>query len=289
MTSPRIALIGAGGQLATDLAPRLPGDVISLPHAEIEVTDSVQVAQVLDVHRPDVVINCSGYNLVDKAEDEPAVAFAVNAVGPRNLALECGRRGLTLMHVSSDYVFDGGPGRARPFVEDELPGPVSAYGISKLAGEYFVRAGCPKHFVIRTCGLYGIAATRAKGNFLETMLRLAATRPELKVVNDQRCTPSYTADVAGAMAELLSTDAFGLYHVTNGGAMTWYELACELFRQAGLSVKVIPITSAEFGARARRPAYSVLDCRKVEQLLGRPMPDWPDAVGRYLQARSQSP
>ncbi len=285
MNQRRIVLIGAGGQLASDLVRPLQADVIALSHRELEITDAAAVFQRLDASRPQIVINTAGYNLVDQAEEDPAAAFSVNAFGVRNVAQWCGRHGVPLVHISTDYVFGGDECRARPYEEDDRPQPVSVYGESKLSGEHFVQAYCEKHFVVRTCGLYGVAATKAKGNFIETMLRLGATRPHLRVVNDQRCTPSYTEDVAGAIARLFETTNYGLYHVTNSGSMTWYELACEVFRQSKIGVEVTPITSAEFGAKARRPGYSVLNCSKAENLTGRKMPEWKDAVSRYLAAR----
>lgn len=288
MSGRRLALIGAGGQLACDLSRTLAGEVVELTRADLDVTDPDAIERVIDDRRPDVVVNASGYNLVDQAEDEPAAAFAVNAFGVRSLARTCGRRGLTLVHISSDYVFGGGLAASRPLTEMDVPAPLSAYGESKLAGEHFVQAFCEKHFIVRTCGLYGVVATKAKGNFIETMLRLGATRPELRVVNDQHCTPSFTQDVAATIAALIETDAYGLYHITNAGATTWYELAREVFHQQKMNVQATPITTADFGAKAKRPAYSVLDCTKVETLIGRPMPDWKDAVARYLAARASS-
>ncbi len=162
------------------------------------------------------------------------------------------------------------------------PGPKRAYALSKLAGEYFVRAECPRHFIVRTCGLYGSASTAGKGNFVKTMLRLAKERKELAIVNDQHCTPSFAADVAAAIARLIETDQYGLYHATNSGSTTWYEFAREIFRLAAIDIAVRPITSAEYPQKARRPAYSVLNCGKLAAVTGSPSPAWQDALGRYL-------
>ncbi|SFI29151.1 dTDP-4-dehydrorhamnose reductase [Planctomicrobium piriforme] len=277
----RIALIGAAGQLGTDLLKCLP-HAHPLTHAEIEITDSQNVAAVLDPLAPDIVVNTAAYNLVDKAEDEPERAFAINAQGPETLARWCNEHNATLVHVSTDYVFGADAGRTLPYTEADESGPLGVYGRSKLAGEMAVQGGCPRHFVIRTCGLYGQAATKSKGNFVKTMLRLADERSELKVVSDQHCTPSYTADVAAMIAAILKTTEYGLYHVTNSGAATWHAVAAEVLRLAGKSTPVIPIPSSEYPTKARRPGYSVLDCRKAEQLTGLTMPDWEDALGRYL-------
>ena len=169
-----------------------------------------------------------------------------------------------LVHFSTDYVFGMDAGRGRPWTEDDPPGPLSVYGLSKLAGEYLVRSTCPKHFVIRTCGLYGVRGSGGKGgNFVETMLRLAGNGKPLRVVNDQRCTPSYTADVAAAVASLLATNRYGLYHVTNAGNCTWFEFAREIFRLADVRVELTPISSLNSGAPARRPDYSVLSNEKL--------------------------
>ncbi|MBC8117379.1 MAG: dTDP-4-dehydrorhamnose reductase, partial [Candidatus Saccharimonas sp.] len=245
----------------------------------------VSIAKALDAARPTHVINCAAYNLVDKAEDEPEAAHRVNSIGPRNLAEWCAARGAVLMHISTDYVFGADRTRQMPLGEADPTGPVSVYGQSKLEGELAVRSLCPRHFVVRTCGLYGHRAARDKGNFVETMLRLGRERPELRIVGDQRCTPTSTADLARALVSLLQTDAFGLYHATNTGDCSWFEFACEIFRLANIPVKTTPMTAAEYGAKARRPDYSVLDCSKLANVLDRPMPSWQDALARYLANR----
>lgn len=279
----RIALIGASGQLGTDLRRQLVGEVIPVDHATCEITRPESVRGMLDATRPEMVVNTAAYNLVDQAESEPDVAMAVNAWGVKSLAEECGQRGLTLVHIGTDFVFGlGGTTQATPWTEADPPGPESVYAASKLLGEYFVRSLCPKHFVIRTCGLYGQAATRTKGNFVQTMLRLARERPEVRVVADQRCVPSYTHDVAEAIAALVQTEAYGLYHATNSGESSWFEVAREAIRLAGLQTPVIPISTADFGAKAKRPACSLLDCRKIEGVTGRPLRPWREALAAYL-------
>jgi dTDP-4-dehydrorhamnose reductase len=279
----RIAIIGAAGQLGSDLVRLLP-DALQFTHAQIEVTDPASVNAALSQAAPELVINTAAYNLVDKAEDERDRAFAINAEGAGNLAAWCAARDATLVHVSTDYVFGLDDRRTTPYREEDAAGPLGVYGLSKLRGEELVRAACARHFVIRTCGLYGRAATKAKGNFVQTMLRLAGERDELRVVHDQRCTPSYTADVAAMIVALLRTQEYGLYHVTNAGSMTWYELACEIFRLKGLPTRVFPIPSSEYPTKARRPSYSVLDCARAEAAAGFRMPAWQEALGRYLQA-----
>jgi dTDP-4-dehydrorhamnose reductase len=290
----RIAVLGAAGQLGRDLCPRLPGEVVPLTRAEIDLAAVASIPRTLDAVRPDVLINCAAYNWVDRAEAEPGVAFAVNALGVRQLAAQCAARGIRFVHFSTDYVFGLDETRTTPLTEGNLPGPVSVYGLSKLAGEYFARTECPEVLVIRTCGLYGVWGSGGKGgNFVETMLRLAATGQPIRVVNDQRCTPSYTVDVAEATMALIHNAAQGIFHVTNAGSCTWYEFAAEIFRQAGLKPNLQPITSAEYGAAARRPRYSVLSNAKLAgygQPALRPVPPprpWPDALAAYLAERTK--
>ena len=288
-----VALIGASGQLGSDLLPRLQAaghDVVPLRHADIEITDGTKVAAGLNPLPLDLVINAAAYNLVDRAEDEPDVAYSVNALGPRNLARLCEAQGWRLLHLSTDYVFGDAPEPpARPWTESDVPQPSGGYAISKLAGEHFVQAECSRHFVVRTCGLYGLAALRGagKGNFVETMLRLGRQRKQLRIVDDQRCTPTATADLADALVQLIQTDAFGLYHATNSGSLTWCEFAREILRLAKLEVEVTPITTVEFGAKAHRPAFSVLDGRKLASVIGGPLPDWHEALARYLASRDK--
>jgi len=288
MPDQRPVLIGAGGQLASDLARVLNQEVRLLSHREIELEDPDSIARALEGTNG-VVINTAAYNLVDRAESEPERAFAVNAFGVRNLASACAVAGLKLVHFSTDYVLGADADHQEPLTESALPNPVSVYAVSKLAGEHFVRAASDNHLIIRSCGLYGLAATRAKGNFVETMLRLGQSRSELAVVDDQHCTPTSTVDLAQATVDLIAAGGRGTFHVTNAGATTWRRLAEEVFRIAGLPVLVRPIATAEFGAKAGRPAYSVLDCGRLERILGRPMPHWKDAVERYLKSRPASP
>lgn len=278
----RIAVIGAFGQLGSDLLPLLGNRAIPFGHANIEITNPTSIATAFNTARPTHVINCAAYNLVDRAEDEPDAAHQVNALGPQHLADYCAKFGIVLMHVSTDYVFGQDSTRRVPLNETDPTGPVSVYGASKLAGELAVKSCCPQHFIVRTCGLYGQHAARGKGNFVETMLRLGRERPELRIVADQRCTPTSTADLAAALASLIETNAFGTYHATNAGDCSWFEFASEIFRLANLAVKVTPSTAAEYAAKARRPDYSVLDCTKLAEVLGRPLPPWQEALARYI-------
>ena len=288
----KIAVLGAAGQLGRDLLPRLAalGDVVPLSRADLDLSKADTIAPVVAAVRPDVFVNCAAYNLVDKAESDPEAAHAVNAAGVRALADACAGIWAKLVHFSTDYVFGGEVGRDTPFAEGDAPSPVSVYGVSKLAGEGHALGAAANNLVIRTCGLYGVWGSGGKGgNFVETMLRLAGQGKPLRVVNDQRCTPSYTADVADAAVGLIARGAGGLFHVTNAGDCTWYEFAAEIFRQAGLTPALTPITSAEFGAAAKRPPYSVLSNEKLTAV-GVPKPrPWQEALAAYLTERSARP
>src|SRR6266851_3859431 len=196
----KYAVLGAAGQLGRDLCPRLAGTVVPLGRDRADLTRPEQLRSTLAELRPDVVVNCAAYNFVDRAESEPEAAFAVNVWGVWSLAAICRDLGCVLAHFSTDYVFGLDSGRRTPYRETDAPGPVSVYGVSKLAGEHFVRAICPRHFVLRTCGLYGVWGSGGKGgNFVETMRRVAAQGKPLRVVHDQFCTPTYTVDLADAV------------------------------------------------------------------------------------------
>ena len=287
----RYAVLGAAGQLGRDLCPRLPGEVVSLSRSGSSVADLSRpesLRGMFDQVRPDMVVNCAAYNFVDKAESEPQEAFAVNAWGVRELAHLCRERDCLLVHFSTDYVFGLDETRRQPWTENDAPGPVSVYGLSKLAGEYLVRSLCPRHMVIRTCGLYGVWGSGGKGgNFVETMLRLASQGKPLRVVDDQICTPSYTVDVAETTVALLATGRPGLYHVTNSGYCSWYELARAIFELTGVRADLSPIPSSAYAAPARRPAYSVLDHAALRSLGIASQRPWREALAAYLSERTR--
>lgn len=281
----RIAILGAQGQLGGELCHRLSGDAVPFSRHELDITNTDQVDAALTKADVEVVVNCAAYNAVDLAESEPEAAYRINALGPRALAAFCERRQIPLVHISSDYVFGLESRRTTPYRETDLPGPQGAYAVSKLAGEEFVRAGCSRHFILRTCGLYGRRGSSGKRNFVETMLKLGREKPELKIVSDQRCTPTATKDLADAIVGLLAKTAYGTYHATNSGNCSWAEFAMEIFRLANLSPKVIRITTADYGAKASRPPYSVLDCSKLAGVLGKPLRPCQEALAEYLAER----
>ncbi|MBN9122387.1 MAG: dTDP-4-dehydrorhamnose reductase [Planctomycetes bacterium] len=288
----KIAVLGAAGQLGRDLCPRLAalGDVIPLSRADIDLERPDAIAPAVAALRPDLFVNCAAYNFVDKAETDWSTAFKVNEFGVQFLAIACREVGAKLVQFSTDYVFGADPNRATPYSEDDPPAPISYYGKSKDWTERFASTQAPNGLVLRTCGLYGVWGSGGKGgNFVETMLRVAGQGKPLRVVSDQRCTPSYTADVAEATVRLIQCGATGLFHVVNSGDCTWYEFAAEIFRRSGLKPDLTPITSAEYNAPARRPAYSVLSTAKLAGVIGSPLRSWQDALAAYLVERQNKP
>jgi dTDP-4-dehydrorhamnose reductase len=288
MTTPvRCALIGAAGQLGFDLARTfdLPGELVRLTRADFDLLDARAAARVLRDLRPTHVVNTAAYNQVDRAEEDPAPAFALNADAVGALADLCESLGATLVHFSTDYVFDGR--RATPYGEDDAPGPLSRYGESKLAGERMALTRCRQALVFRVCGLFGVARSAGKGgtNFVETMLRLAGEGRSIRVVRDQVLTPSYTLDLAAKVWRVMARGTHGLYHLTNAGATSWYDFAREIFRLSGLTPDLAGVTAAEYGARARRPAYSVLRHGRLAALGEDNLRPWPEALAAYLRER----
>lgn len=281
----RIVVIGARGQLGSDLMMVLEG-AVALSHQEIEIRDLARSLKTVKTYSPDIIINTAAYNVVDKAEDEPELAFDVNLFGTRNLASIARELGARLVHLSTDYVFDGG--KDSPYSELDSPNPLNAYGLSKLAGEYFVRTILSNYIIIRTSGLYGRAGSMAKaGNFVETMLRLAGKQDEIRVVNDQILSPTHTMDLARKIAELIECQASGIFHITNSGYCSWYEFAKRIFTLMDLKVRVIPISSLEFGARAARPKYSVLGNFNLERVGLKRLRSWEEALLDYLNERKK--
>ena len=283
-----IAVLGAQGQLGRDLVPRLPGTVQSLTRHTIDLDEPATIERYFAKQKPDVFINCAAYNLVDQAEADPTAAMRSNVWGVRGLAQACRAAGTFLVQISSDYVYGLDTTRNAPLEETDLPGPLSAYAMSKLMGEYVTQTFTPESLIVRTCGLYGVWGSGGKGgNFVETMLRVAGQGKPLKVVVDQRCTPTYTADLATTLAELVQRRATGLFHVTNAGDCSWHELAAEIFHQSGIDADLSPITTEAFAAPAKRPPYSVLSNQKLEQIGITPPRHWKEALAAYLAERRE--
>lgn len=279
----KILLIGAGGQVGQELQHTLAdeGDVVSVDRSTLDLTHTEQIRMVIRDTSPTVVVNAAAYTAVDKAETEVDLANAVNAVAPKVMAEEAHDLGAFLIHMSTDYVFDGT--KNTPYQEDDTPNPIGAYGKSKLLGEMGIQQACDRHVILRTAWVYG---NRGKGNFVKTMLRLGAEREELRVVADQVGTPTWAADIARAIAHIArqvdssASVPSGIYHFTNSGVTSWYDFATLIFEEAKqrhfpLKIhRVTPITTAEYPTPARRPAYSVLAWQKTSNLLGYSSPHW---------------
>lgn len=280
----RVLLTGAGGQLGQELRRVLAGEeVVALSHAELDITDPAAVTPRVEQLHPDWVINAAGFNLVDAAEEDAETAFRVNASGTLNLARAARAASAGLVHFSSNYVFDGRKGA--PYTEADPPNPLNVYGLSKLSGEFLARGSLEKHLLVRTCGLYGAGSRTKGGNFVERMLRAAHEGRALRVVSDQVATPTSARELAERVVLLLRRGACGLYHLTNAGQCSWYEFAREIFRLAGLSPRLEPVTSAEYAARARRPLYSVLENAAYQAAGLPPFRPWQEALADYLRQR----
>lgn len=275
------ALIGADGQLGSDLLPLLPGEVIPLTYPEFDITKPVEMRTRLTGIAPDLVINTAAFHRVDECEDKPELSFRVNSIAVRDLALICRDLDACLTHFSTDYVFNGE--KTHPYSEEDAPDPLSVYAASKLAGEQFVRHILPRYFVIRTCGLYGKAGCWGKGtNFVDSMIAFQKQGRTLRVVDDQRITPTSTTELAAKIIELIGTTHYGLYHMTNEGECTWYEFTRAIFEILGREADIHPVSSAEYGAQARRPAYSVLENAHANGIGISSFRDWREALAEYL-------
>jgi dTDP-4-dehydrorhamnose reductase len=280
-----IAVIGSNGQLGRDIVRAFAdtgNEVRSLTHADIELSSLESVRSCLTSQTAEIVVNTAAMHHVENCEQDPPKAFAVNAVGARNLAVVTRDLGATLIHVSTDYVFDGKKGK--PYVEDDAPLPLNVYGNSKLAGEYFVRTLNHKHFVLRTSALYGKQPCRAKGglNFVDLMLKLARERGRVRVVDSEFVSPTATGDLARQIVGLSRCDSYGLYHVTAEGSCSWYEFAREIFSIADMDVKLEVASPTEFPAKVPRPRYSVLENRELKNRGLDLFEPWQAGLRQYL-------
>jgi dTDP-4-dehydrorhamnose reductase len=281
----KIAVIGADGQLGVDVAnafARNGDEVSSLTHADIELSEIDSVSNRLKDERPDVVVNTAAMHHVENCEREPQRAFAVNGLGARNLAVVSQDIGATLVHVSTDYVFDGA--KQAPYEETDAPHPLNVYGNTKLSGEYFVRGMCDKHFVLRTSAIYGKSPCRAKGglNFVELMLKLARERGKVRVVDSEFVTPTRTTEIAQQIVALSRSDSYGLYHATAEGSCSWNAFAAEIFRLTNTKVTLEVAGPNEFPAKVPRPTYSVLENRALKSRGLNVFKPWQDGIREYL-------
>lgn len=278
----RVVITGAGGMLGRAVlreARDRNHSVIALTHKHLDVSQLAAVKQAMATYSPEVIINCAAYTEVDQAETEYELAVRVNALGVRNLALVCKENGIALLHLSTDYVFDGH--RRDAWGIYDTRSPLNAYGRSKYLGERFLETIAPCYYLVRTSWLFGPGGR----NFVQTILRLAREKEVLKVVNDQRGCPTYTVDLARALIDLAESGCYGVYHITNQGVTSWYGLAREIVTLTGIDARVEPVTTAEFPRPALRPANSVLDPFPLRETIGYLLPSWQDALKRYLAGR----
>ncbi len=283
----RVAVIGANGQLGADLVEVFSPDhsVVSWTHDDIAIDDAESVRRAFAEARPEVVINTAAFHHVDRCEEMPVRAFEVNAVGARNLAHAGKEAGAYVIHVSTDYVFDGEKGA--PYVESDPVFPLNVYGNTKASGEFFLLSTYPDAAVVRTSGLYGRSPCRAKGgaNFVELMLRLARERGMVKVVTDEQVSPTSTLDLARQLKVLAEHPLRGIIHATAEGECSWYEFARAIFTLTNTPVELLPATKADFPAKTPRPAYSVLENQRLKAAGLNVMKPWKEALAEYLSLR----
>lgn len=281
----RVLLIGGSGQLGSEIRSRWTSDEIVAPaHTELDVEDAAAVERALDRIGPALLVNCAAYHNVDQCETQPERAFAVNALAVDSVAARCAARDVAFLTISTDYVFDGNA--SLPYKEEDCPRPISAYGVSKLAGEQLVLRRAMRAFVVRTCGVYGVQASKSKGTFIDRIIAQARSGEKPSVVRDVVASPTYAGHLAIALREIVTSGAYGLYHACNVGPVSWYDFACGALEIAGIAQPVEPIFAAQWRAPARRPAFSALANPKLEQL-GITMPSWRDGIAAYLRDRSR--
>ena len=286
----KVAIIGGNGQLGRDVAAAFSAEgcaVTTFTHEDVEISSLESVRISLGSLRPEVVVNTAAFHNVDKCEAEPGLAFAINGAGTRNLAQVTEETGATILHVSTDYVFDGQ--KRSPYVEEDLPAPLNVYGNTKLSGEFFVRSINPRHFVVRTSAIYGENPCRAKGglNFIELMLKLSKERKELRVVNDEFVTPTPTIQIARQLVALSRSSDYGLYHATSEGSCSWHEFAAAIFELTKTNVGLETAKPGEFPAKVPRPKYSVLENHALKGKSLNVFTHWKEGLENYLARRAQ--
>ena len=275
----KVLVTGVKGQLGHDVMLELEKRghrAIGVDVEEMDITDAEMVRQVMEEMAPDAVIHCAAYTAVDAAEDNVSLCRRINAEGTANIARACRDLDCKMMYISTDYVFNGRG--ERPWEPDDEREPLNVYGQTKYEGELSVEM-LEKYFIVRIAWVFGVNGK----NFIKTMLNLGKTRDHLTVVDDQIGSPTYTWDLARLLADMIETDRYGRYHATNEGLCSWYEFACEIFRQAGMPVEVEPVSSSQYPAKAVRPSNSRMDKSKLDQMGFRRLPSWQDALGRYLK------
>jgi dTDP-4-dehydrorhamnose reductase len=278
----KVVIAGANGQLGKDMllaAGNAGHDVVGFGRAEMDVADADSVRRRMELERPDMVVNCAAWTDVDGAESDESGAFAVNGTGAGNVAAGAREVDAAVVFVSTDYVFDGQ--KSTPYVESDQPGPLSAYGRTKLAGEEATAAANPRHFIVRSSGLFGIGG----GNFVDTMLRLAESTNEVLVIRDQVTSPTYTWHLAYGLTRLIEGIEYGIHHMAAAGQCSWYEFAREIFEQAKTDTKVLSGTTEMLGRPAPRPAFSVMQSQREHAIR---LPSWNDGLAGYLAQRGEA-
>lgn len=280
----KVFVTGIKGQLGHDVVEELTRRGIPAIGADIEemdITDGECVEKVISEAAPDAVIHCAAYTAVDAAEENEELCRRVNAEGPRNIAKVCRKLDIKMIYISTDYVFSGEG--ERPWEPEDEKKPQSVYGQTKYEGELAVQELLEKYFIVRIAWVFGINGK----NFVKTMLKLAENHDTIRVVNDQFGSPTYTYDLARLLVDMVLTDKYGVYHATNQGICSWYDFACAIFKEAGVSVNVVPVTTAEYGAKAKRPANSRMNQDKLTQMGFEKLPSWQDALKRYVRTLSE--
>ena len=276
----KVLVTGVKGQLGYDVVNELEKrglEAVGVDIQEMDITDADSVNRVIGEAAPDAVIHCAAYTAVDAAEDNVEICRKVNADGTQNIANMCKKLDIPMIYISTDYVFDGQG--ERPWEPDDERNPLNVYGQTKYEGELAVQNTLDKYFIVRIAWVFGVNGK----NFIKTMLNLGKTRDHLTVVNDQFGSPTYTYDLAKLLVDMIQTDKYGIYHATNEGICTWYEFACEIFRQVGLNVSVAPVTADQYPAKAKRPSNSRMSKDKLEENGFDRLPTWQDALERYLK------
>ena len=276
----RVLVTGVKGQLGYDVVNECKKqgiDPVGVDIEEMDITDEAAVRKVITESNVEAVIHCAAYTAVDAAEDNVDLCRKVNAGGTENIAKVCKELNLKMMYISTDYVFDGQG--ERPWQPDDERHPLNVYGQTKCEGEYAVEKYLDKYFIVRIAWVFGVNGK----NFIKTMLRLGKERGAVSVVNDQIGSPTYTFDLAVLLVDMIQTEKYGRYHATNEGLCSWYEFACEIFQQAGMDVKVTPVSSDQFPAKAKRPSNSRMSKDKLEENGFTRLPTWQDALSRYLK------
>jgi dTDP-4-dehydrorhamnose reductase len=284
----KIAVIGANGQLGSDIVREFKNnshDAAELNHSDIEISNIDSVSNTLKNIKPNIVINTAAMHNVEKCEENPTLSFEVNGLGVRNLAMICNDINSVLIHMSTDYVFDGA--KKSPYVETDKTSPLNVYGNTKVSGERFAEAIAKKYFVVRTSGIYGRNPCRAKGglNFVELMLKLSKEKPELRVVNDEFLTPTATKEIAKQLVNLVKTHNWGLYHATAEGSCSWYEFAKKIFELSGIKTNLNIAAPNEFPMKVPRPKYSVLENQKLKKAGLNIFKPWEEGLKEYLSSR----